>query len=87
VRVAEVARQHCDRLAVVVRGPAPGGLRPQDVTAALGLPLAGYLRPEPGLARDLESGVAPAGDGRGPLAELCRRILGDLGITGLRDAA
>jgi Mrp family chromosome partitioning ATPase len=81
VRVTEEIRRHCDRLSVVVRGPAPGGLRAGDVTAALGLPLAGYLRPEPRLARDLESGAAPARDGRGPLARLCRQLLIELGVA------
>lgn len=82
IRVAEVARQHCDRLALVVRGPAPGGLTIRDVTAALALPLAGYLRSEPGLARALESGAAPARDGKGPLAALCRQLLAELGVAG-----
>jgi secretion/DNA translocation related CpaE-like protein len=86
-RVAEQMTPHCARLAVVVRGPAPGGLRTDDVTAALSLPLAGYLRPEPRLARDLENGVAPARDGRGPLAALCRQLLADLGVTGTGEPA
>jgi hypothetical protein len=50
------------------------------VAQALGLPLAGSLRPEPGLARGLECGQAPARDGRGPLATLCQRLLRDLGL-------
>jgi hypothetical protein len=83
-RVVEVAQRHSDRLSLIVRGPAPGGLTAQEVADALGLPLVGYLRPEPGLARDLEGGSAPARDGRGPLAVLCRRLLG---ITGTRVAA
>lgn len=77
-RVAAVARQHCSSLSVVVRGPAPGGLRARDVAAALGLPLAGQLRAEPGLSRALEQGLAPARDGKGPLAALCQRLLRDL---------
>jgi hypothetical protein len=87
VRVAEEVRRHCDRLSVVVRGPAPGGLRAADVTAALGLPLAGYLRPEPRLARDLESGAAPARDGKGPLARLCGDLLVELGVAEHRGSA
>lgn len=77
-RVAAVARQHCPSLSVVVRGPAPGGLRARDVAAALGLPLAGQLRAEPGLSRALEQGLAPARDGKGPLAVLCQHLLRDL---------
>jgi hypothetical protein len=52
------------------------------VAEALGLPLAGTLRPEPGLPVALERGEAP-GTGRGPLARLCQRLLADLiGPTG-----
>jgi len=60
---------------VVVRGPSPAGLTAHDVTQALGLPLAGELRAEPGLAGALERGEAPARRGRGPLARLCGALL------------
>lgn len=78
--VTRAVREHCENLAAVVRGPAPGGLRPPEIAAALGLPLAGELRPEPGLAGDMERGVAPAGKGRGPLAELSRELLRVAGV-------
>ena len=78
-RVAAIAARHCPTLEVVVRGPAPGGLTGEEVCRALNLPLAGYLRPEGGLARALERGEAPARGGRGPLAELCRRLLDQVG--------
>lgn len=39
---------------VVVRGPAPGGLRADDVAQILGLPLLAAMRAEPGLAERLE---------------------------------
>jgi hypothetical protein len=61
-------------LQVVVRGPAPGGLDAQMVAEALGLPLAGRCRPEPGLAQALERGLAPGGR-RGPLAVLADRLV------------
>ena len=77
-RVGSVAVRQCPALSVVVRGPAPGRLTAQEVAAGLGLPLAGVLRPEPALARALEHGEAPAGNGRGPLAELCGRLLAEL---------
>jgi hypothetical protein len=48
------------------------------VARALGLPLAGSLRPEPSLCQALERGEAPAANGRGPLAELCQRLVQDL---------
>jgi hypothetical protein len=62
----------------VVRGPAPGGVDPQTVARALHLPVAGTLRSEPRLIKALEGGEPPAGNGRGPLAELCRQLLADL---------
>jgi secretion/DNA translocation related CpaE-like protein len=77
-RVLTMVRQHTADLRCVVRGPAPAGLRSRDLAAALGLPLAGVLRPDPGLAAALDRGEAPAGNGRGHLAELCRRLLSDL---------
>jgi secretion/DNA translocation related CpaE-like protein len=77
-RVVATAAPHCADLAVVVRGPAPGRLKATEVASALGLPLAGTLRPEPGICRGLERGEAPAADGRGPLAVLCRRLIADL---------
>jgi hypothetical protein len=62
----------------VVRGPAPGRLKPREVAAALGLPLAGTLRPEPAMCQALERGEPPAGGGKGPLAALCRRLITEL---------
>lgn len=78
-RVAAMASAHCTDLRVVVRGPAPAGLASRDVAGALGLPLAGVLRPEPGLARDLERGGLPAERRRGPLASFCEGFLDFLG--------
>jgi len=75
IRVAALATELTDDLRVVVRGPAPGGLRAERVAQLLGLPLAGYLRPERGLAAALEYGEAPARRGRGPLAQFCQRLL------------
>jgi len=77
-RIAQTVRAHRDDLSVVVRGPSPGRLKPGEVAAALGLPLAGSLRPEPAMCQALERGEAPATTGKGPLAALCRRLLGDL---------
>jgi secretion/DNA translocation related CpaE-like protein len=77
-RVAASVRRLAADLRVVVRGPAPSGLTGGLVAGTLGLPLAGWLRPEPGLARGLERGEPPAGSGRGPLSELSRTLLGGL---------
>lgn len=68
-------------LRVVVRGPSPSGLTGRVVAGALGLPLAAWLRPEPGLAGALERGEPPARSGRGPLANVSRGLLRDLGDT------
>ena len=57
-----------------MRGPAPGGIAPEEVATALGLPLIATMRPEPGLARALERGTAP-GRPRGPLAAAATAVL------------
>jgi secretion/DNA translocation related CpaE-like protein len=74
-RVATQLVMHCGDVRAVVRGPAPGRLSAADVTAALGLPLAGWLAPEPELARALERGEPPASSGKGPLARFCTDLL------------
>ncbi|MFB6398536.1 septum site-determining protein Ssd [Polymorphospora lycopeni] len=84
-RVAAAAAVHSANLAAIVRGPAPGRLKGREIARALGMPLAGTLRPEPGLCRGLERGEAPAATGRGPLAELCQRLVAE--VTGTDAAA
>ena len=59
---------------LVVRGPAPGGLTPADVSRALGLPLLTAMRPQPGLAGALDRGCPPGRD-RGPLATAAGIVL------------
>ncbi|UQU64647.1 CpaE-like family protein [Couchioplanes caeruleus] len=86
-RVAAAARLHCRHLSVVVRGPSPGRLKAREVARSLGLPLAGSLRPEQALCHGLERGHAPTAEGRGPLAELCRRLLKDRTDAGTAEAA
>ncbi|MBG0565247.1 septum site-determining protein Ssd [Actinoplanes aureus] len=87
VRIAATVAPHCDNLAVVVRGPAPGRLRAREIAQALGLPLAGTLRPEPAMCQAMERGTAPTTDGKGPLAELCLRLIEDLMRTAGSQAA
>ena len=77
-RVATEVTKVIDDVRLVVRGPAPGGLAALDVATALNLPLHGQLKAEPNLAATLERGEAPAGQGRGPLSEFCRDLLGSL---------
>lgn len=62
---------------LVVRGPAPGGLRSADVARLTGLPVLAAMRPQPGLAAELERhGLRPRR--RSPLAAAARRVLGVL---------
>lgn len=59
---------------VVVRGPAPGGLRPVDVARIVGLPVLASMRPQPGIEALLERGglrIRP----RSPLARAARTVL------------
>lgn len=77
-RVAAVVGEHAGPgVGVVVRGPAPGGIAPDEVVAALRLPLIAAMRPEPGLVRALERGSAP-GRPRGPLAQAATAVLAAL---------
>ena len=68
-------------LQLVVRGPAPGGITPSDVSRALDLPLLAAMRPQPGLAGALDRGAVP-GRSRGPLATAARRVLEVLDDSG-----
>lgn len=63
---------------LVVRGPAPGGLPAETVAQALDLPLAGELKPEPGLAAALDRGEPPGLRPRGPLGSFSARFLAEL---------
>jgi secretion/DNA translocation related CpaE-like protein len=63
---------------LVVRGPAPNGLRSEAISDALDLPLVGTLKPEPGLQVALERGEPPGLHSRGPLSALCRELLAHL---------
>ncbi|HEX2283762.1 MAG TPA: septum site-determining protein Ssd [Mycobacterium sp.] len=59
---------------VVVRGPAPGGLRSSDVAEIVGLPLLAAMRPQSGVAATLERGGLRLRR-RSPLAAAARRVL------------
>ena len=84
-RVAAQVAPLCPDLRLVVRGPAPAGIGAADIAGALSLPLAGYLRPEPGLDAALERGEPPAERGRGPLHALCLGLIEEL-LAGRRAA-
>lgn len=78
VTSAEVVAAHVvDRNAnvgLVVRGPAPGGLRADDIAVALELPLLTSMRAEPALAERLERGGLVLGR-RSPLAAAANAVL------------
>lgn len=61
-------------LGLVVRGPAPGGLRAVDLANGIGLPLLAAMRPQPGLAGALERGGLRLA-ARSPLAIAAARVL------------
>lgn len=63
---------------LVVRGPAPGGLRPGEVAALTKLPLLAAMRPQPLLAERLERGGLHM-RARSPLAVAARRVAGLMG--------
>ncbi len=84
VRSAAAAARVAGRLAglvadvrVVVRERPGSRLPAGPVARAVGLPLAGRLGPEPGLAVAQERGEPP-GRSRGPLGQLCRTLVADL---------
>lgn len=63
---------------VVVRGPAPGGLRGVEVADAIGLPLLATYRSDPGLAGRLEAGrlrIGPRQQLGRAAATICRRLV------------
>jgi len=86
VRGCFAAGRTCRRLTglggrpgLVVRGPSPGGLGPQDIADVLDIPLLTSMRAEPTLARDLECGRPPGLDPRSSLARAAGRILTSVG--------
>ncbi|MBL1077307.1 hypothetical protein JK358_23170 [Nocardia sp. 2] len=62
---------------LIVRGPAPGGLRASEIADSLGLPLLAAVRPQPGLADRLERcGLTVRR--RGPLRTAAEAVLNAL---------
>ncbi|MGH3692602.1 MAG: septum site-determining protein Ssd [Pseudonocardiaceae bacterium] len=74
-------RRHGVALHLVVRGPAPGGITPGDVSRALDLPVLAAMRSQPGLGGALERGSVP-GRSRGPLSSAARQVLAVLDSSG-----
>ncbi|MGH8867728.1 MAG: septum site-determining protein Ssd [Actinomycetes bacterium] len=74
-RVATGLAPYAADVRLVVRGPAPSGLTGADIADAVGLPLFGEMKAEPGIIGTLERGEPPARRGRSPLARLCGHAL------------
>jgi secretion/DNA translocation related CpaE-like protein len=76
--IADAAARLTPEVRLVVRSRAPRGPSADDVAAALDLPLTAQVGADDRLAAALERGEALATAGRGPLAQVCRDLLGDL---------
>jgi len=72
--VAGMIRTVNSNLGLVVRGPAPGGLRATEVVDVTAVPLLAAMRPEPMLAVQLEQGGLRLRR-RSPLAVAARKVL------------
>ncbi|MEU5844065.1 septum site-determining protein Ssd [Rhodococcus sp. NPDC047139] len=73
-RIARILSTRGEPAGIVLRGPAPGGLRPADVADAVGLDVLTSMRPEPGLAEMLERGGLRL-RGRSPLLGAAHDVL------------
>lgn len=72
--LAPVLRSANPNIGLVVRGPAPGGLRATDIADASDLPLIAAMRPEPMLTHQLERGGLRLRR-RSPLGAAARQVL------------
>ncbi len=72
--VAAIVRTLNPNLGLVVRGPAPGGLRAVEVADVAGVPLLVAMRPEPMLGARLEHGGLRLRN-RSPLARAAQTVL------------
>ncbi|MCI2421966.1 CpaE-like family protein [Saccharopolyspora sp. K220] len=78
--VAGIREQVAGPIRLVVRGPAPGGLRTADVARAVGAEVLAVMRAQPRLSAVLDrGGLATAGPARrGPVARAAREVLTEL---------
>lgn len=75
---AELVREHAaGPVLAVVRGPAPGGLRVEDVERAVGVEVLAVLRTQPALAAAVDRGglCATRAGSRGPIARATGEVL------------
>ena len=80
-RVLRTYGQLATSVRAVVRVPAPNGLPADVVCDVLSVGFAGELRTEPRLAQAADRGEPPGRRRRGPLAELCGRLLDELDVA------
>jgi hypothetical protein len=73
-------------IGLLVRGPAPGGLRPGEIADAAGLPVIAVMRPEPMLEARLDKGGLRLRR-RSPLAIAAREVFAVLEHRYLGQAA
>ncbi|MBA0047698.1 septum site-determining protein Ssd [Mycobacterium sp. NPDC050853] len=73
-------------IGVVVRGPAPSGLRPAEVAEIVGAPLIAAMRPEPNLGNRLDNGGLRLLR-RSPLARAAQSVLALVSHDGKGTAA
>ncbi|NKZ75072.1 hypothetical protein GS934_16065, partial [Rhodococcus hoagii] len=73
-RVLSWITQRNPHRGIVVRGPAPGGLRGTDLAETLDAPVIAVMRPAPRLDAMLERGGLDPGE-RSPLAAAARSVL------------
>ncbi|TNC21059.1 septum site-determining protein Ssd [Amycolatopsis alkalitolerans] len=76
-RLVETLGDRADRVKLVVRGPAPGGLAPQDAAETVQVPLLTSMAPEKHLVKSMENGEFTPRV-RGPLLSAARIVLADL---------
>ncbi|MER5391743.1 septum site-determining protein Ssd [Saccharopolyspora sp. NPDC002686] len=78
-RVVAAAGEHAaGPVRLVVRGPAPGGLRSADVVRAVGAEVLATMRPEPQLPALVDCGGLARLRRRGPVARAARQVLAAL---------
>jgi secretion/DNA translocation related CpaE-like protein len=78
--LATALRRDTADLRLVVQGPAPGGLTPDAVVNALGLPSAGAFERDRRLPAATDEGALERACRRGPLADFCADVLDDLAL-------
>lgn len=72
--IADYVKERNTNQGLIVRGPAPGGLRGIDIADALGLPLLAAMRAEPRLDEAVDAGGLRLRR-RGPLRDATRAVL------------